>query len=223
MRVNEGFLRPFERWALPRVARALPRWVTPDGLTALALAAAVGGGVAYALAGENAGWLWIASGALAVHWFGDSLDGTLARVRDERRERYGFFVDHTCDALSVVVLCVGVGAGSLMRMELALGLALAVLGLMLHVMMVTVARGTFKLSFGRIGPTELRLLLVAFNTVAWALGTRSVHAFGTTWTVFEAGALAVTVGVVATWAGSAVREARALDRLDAERADAERR
>ena len=215
-RVNDIWLGRFERWALPRMARAMPRWVTPDVLTLAALAGAVLGGVGYALAGEARAWLWAVSAGLVLHWWGDSLDGTLARVRDERRERYGFFVDHTCDAVSVAVLSLGAGAGSLMRLDVALGLTLAVVLMMLHVMMVTVARDEFKISFGGVGPTELRLVVIAFNTVAWAVGPWSAEALGRTWTLFDLAALAVTAGVLAVWAVFAVREGVALARLDGE-------
>lgn len=213
-RINDIVLGRFERWALPKMAARLPRWVTPDGLTAIAIAGALLSAVAYALAGENLAWLHVASLGLVVHWWGDSLDGTLARVRQIRRERYGFFIDHQCDAIAAVALCVGLGAGSLMRLEIALAICIGVLLLMLLVNMVTIARDVFKISFGGVGPTELRLAAIALNTVAWALGPRPVVLWGQTWTLFDLLGLAAAVGLFGFYAVSTVRETRIVARLD---------
>ncbi|PAP78735.1 hypothetical protein BSZ37_09940 [Rubrivirga marina] len=204
----------FERWALPKMAARMPRWVTPDGLTGIALAGALLSAVAYALAGENLLWLHVASLGLVVHWWGDSLDGTLARVRQIRREKYGFFVDHQADAISVVLLTVGVGAGSLMRMEIALAICVGVLLLMLLVNMVTIARNVFKISFGGVGPTELRLGGVLLNTVAWAVGPREFVVLGHPWTLFDLLGLGLTGLLVVFYVVSATRETRLIGRLD---------
>ena len=213
-RINDIWLGRFERWALPRMARALPAWVTPDGLTALAIGAAAVSALAYALAGDDLDWLWLASLGLVVHWWADSLDGTLARVRQIRRERYGFFVDHQCDAVSAVLLSVGLGAGALMRMDVALAIAVGVLMLMLLVNMATIARDVFKISFSGVGPTELRLAAVGLNTVVWAVGLRTYTVAGQTWTLFDLlglGAVALLAGV---YLASTVRETRIIARLD---------
>jgi len=99
----------FERRLLERLARRVPRGLHANHFTALGMVGAVGAGVAYALARHNPAWLWAASLMLAVHWLGDSLDGTLARVRGAERPKYGFYLDHVMGALSVV--CVGLGLG----------------------------------------------------------------------------------------------------------------
>ena len=213
-RVNDILLGRFERWALPRMAAALPAWVTPDGLTALAIGGALVSAVAYALAGEDPAWLWVASFGLVVHWWGDSLDGTVARVRQIRRERYGFFVDHQCDAVSAVALTVGMGAGSLMRMDVALAVGVGVLMLMLLVNMVTIARGVFKISFSGIGPTELRLAAIAVNTAVWAVGLRSYTVAGQVWTLFDVIGIAAVVLLGGFYLVSTVRETRRIGRLD---------
>ena len=213
-RVNDIWLGRFERWALPRMAAALPAWVTPDGLTAVAIAGALVSAVAYALAGDDLDWLWVASFGLVVHWWGDSLDGTVARVRQIRRERYGFFVDHQCDAVSAVALAVGMGAGSLMRMEVALAICVGVLMLMLLVNMVTIARDVFKISFSGVGPTELRLAAVALNTAAWAVGPREFVVAGRPWTLFDLVGAAVAALLAALYVVATVRETRIIARLD---------
>ena len=213
-RINDIALGRFERWALPKMAARLPRWVTPDRLTALALVGALVAGVAYALAGRDLAWLHLASLGLVVHWWGDSLDGTLARVRQIRRERYGFFVDHLCDAVAVVFLAVGLGAGSLMRMDVALAVGGAVLLFMVLVHLVTIGRDVFKISFGGVGPTELRLLAIVLNTVLWAVGPQPELAQVPGWGLYDVVGLVVAVGLLTVFAVFAVRETRTMSRLD---------
>lgn len=214
LRINDILLARFERWALPRMAAKLPAWITPDGLTAIALAGAVLSGVAYALAGQSLLWLHVASLGFVIHWWGDSLDGTLARVRQIRRERYGFFVDHQCDAVSAVILAVGLGAGPLMKMEIALAILAGVLLLMLLVNMVTIARDVFKISFGGVGPTELRLAAIVMNTAVWAIGPWSVEALGTTWTLVDVAGAAMAAALLLFYVVFAIRETRIIARLD---------
>ena len=213
-RINDILLGRFERWALPRMAAALPAWVGPDTLTVVAIVGAVAAGVAYALAGEDLAWLHLASLGLVVHWWGDSLDGTLARVRQIRRERYGFFVDHQCDAISAVVLTVGMGAGSLMRMELALGIGVGVLMMMLLVNMVTIARDVFKISFGGAGPTELRLAAIVLNTAVWAIGPTTVSFWGQSWTPFDVVGLVAIAVLTVFYLVASIRETLLIARLD---------
>ena len=117
-----GFaLARFEGWALPKLARMLPARVMPDHMTLLGLVASTGVAVAYMLSNQNLNWLWVASGLLLVQWFGDSLDGTLARTRKIERPRYGFYLDHLTDAYST--LAIGLGLGFSPVMLLSVGLA----------------------------------------------------------------------------------------------------
>src|SRR5947207_7105120 len=115
-------LARFERWALPRLAGALPSWVLPDHLTLLGIAAATLIALAYDLSNRSPAWLWIASLGLVIHWFGDSLDGTLARTRHIERPRYGFYLDHLTDAYST--FAIGLGLGLSPYMLLGTGLAI---------------------------------------------------------------------------------------------------
>ncbi len=158
-----------EKRVLRWIAARLPRWVMPDHLTILGVVAAVGIAAAYALSNGSSAWLWAASALLVAHWLGDSLDGTLARVRGIERPRYGYYLDHLVDA--VATACIGIGLGLSPYMLLATGLAIVVAYLVLSIntYLETQALGTFGLGYGRIGPTEIRLLLVAINT-AIALG-----------------------------------------------------
>ena len=213
-RVNDIALARFERWALPAMARRLPPWVGPDGLTATALFGGVLMFAGYALAGWSLGWVHLASFGLVLHWWGDSLDGTVARVRQIRRERYGFYVDHICDVASVALLFGGLGAGPLMRLDLALGLGAAVLMLFNLVNLVTISRDVFKISFAGVGPTEGRLFIIAANTGLWAAGNPTVSVAGWSGTVFDAVAVPLLVGLLGLWVVVAAREGALIARLD---------
>ncbi|MDT0633097.1 CDP-alcohol phosphatidyltransferase family protein [Rubrivirga sp. S365] len=213
-RVNDIALARFERWALPAMARRLPPWVGPDTLTATALVGAVLAFAGYALAGRSLAFVHLASFGLVLNWWGDSLDGTVARVRQIRRERYGFYVDHVCDVATVALLFGGLGAGPLLRLDLALGLGAVVLMLFNLVNLVTIARGVFKISFAGVGPTEGRLVLIAANTGLWLAGNPTVSVAGWSGTVFDALAAVAVVVLLAAWLVAAVREGLLMARLD---------
>jgi hypothetical protein len=216
-RVNEILLGRFERWALPRMAAALPRWVAPDHLTWFAAAAAIAGGAAYAATWFSLDWLWAVNLALVAHWWGDSLDGTLARVRNARRERYGFYVDHQCDAVSAVALFMGLGASPLMQFEIAMGMLIALLLVMLLVGFVTIARDVFKISFAGLGPTEARIYLVACNTAVWSLSNPLVDVLRWRLTLFDLLGLAGIGGLALTYVAASLRERAKLARMDPRR------
>ena len=213
-RVNDIALARFERWALPAMARRLPPWVGPDTLTSVALFGGVLMFAGYALAGTSLAFVHLASLGLVLHWWGDSLDGTVARVRQIRRERYGFYVDHICDVASVALLFGGLGAGPLMRMDLALGLGAVVLMLFNLVNLVTISRDVFKISFAGVGPTEGRLVIIAANTGLWLSGNPPVSVAAWSGTVFDAFAAVAIVVLLGLWAVMAVREGVLIARLD---------
>jgi phosphatidylglycerophosphate synthase len=156
-----------EKRLLRAVAARLPRWITSDHLTLLGVLASVAVGAGYALTSHDVRWLWLASLGLVVNWFGDSLDGTLARVRQAERPRYGYYLDHLVDAFSTAVIGVGIGLSPFVRIEVALLLVVAYLALSINVYLETAVFGVFKLSYGRIGPTEARLILIGLNLLLW--------------------------------------------------------
>src|SRR5947199_385764 len=157
-----------ERRLLRAIAARLPRWVTSDGLTVLGIAGALGTGAAYALSTLSTVWLWAASALLVVNWLGDSLDGTLARVRRAERPRYGYYLDHIVDAFSTAAIGAGIGLSPYVDLGVALMGVLAYLILSINVYLESQAFGVFRLGYSRIGPTEARIVLVAAN-VALAL------------------------------------------------------
>jgi archaetidylinositol phosphate synthase len=154
-----------EKRLLQAIARRVPDRLRPNHFTVLGVLAATGAGAAYALASRGAGWLWLASAMLAMQWFGDSLDGTLARVRRTERPRYGYYLDHITDAYSTAAIGVGIGLSHYVHFGLALGLVVLYLLLSINVYLETQVFGTFQLGYGRLGSTEARLMLVTANTV----------------------------------------------------------
>jgi len=163
-----------ERRLLRAVARRLPPWLHSDHLTVLGVLGAIGAGAAYALTTAHAAWLWAASALLLVNWLGDSLDGTLARVRQVERPRYGYYLDHLVDALSTTALGLGIGLSPYVDLRIALGGVLAYLVLSINVYLESTVLGVFRLGYGRIGPTEARLLLIAGNALAALAGPAAV-------------------------------------------------
>ncbi len=170
VRVNDILLGPLERPALRWLASHMPAWVSPDMMTVLGLAGALVAGVGYALTHLNPGFLWLASLGFALNWLGDSLDGTLARFRHMERPRYGYFLDHTVDAFSLLVISLGLGVSPHVRFDLA---ALALIGYLLMASMTYIrvhVDRRFRISYGRIGPTEMRVVAVLVNTAIFFLG-----------------------------------------------------
>src|SRR5712672_3513456 len=155
-----------ERRVLLALATRVPRTIRSNHLTAIGILGAAGAGGAYALTRYDPAWLWVASLMLGVNWVGDSLDGTLARVRGTQRPKYGYYVDHVVDAFSTAVIGLGIGLSPYVDLGLALGLVVVYLALSINVYLESTVFGVFKIAYGRIGPTEVRLLLVLLNTIA---------------------------------------------------------
>ena len=205
--------RPEAR-VLDWIARRLPRWVMPDHLTALGVLAAIGIAAAYVLSNQDPVWLWAASGLLVVHWLGDSLDGTLARVRRTERPRYGYYLDHLVDAVATALIGIGLGLSPYMLLATGLVIVVAYLVLSINTYLETNVLGVFSLGYGRLGPTEARLALIAVNTLL-ALGIApTVSVAGVGVTVLDVVGLAVAALMVAGLATRAARNLRELARLE---------
>ena len=184
-------LARFERRALPWLAHRLPSWVMPDHLTLLGILAATGIAAAYLLSNENPAWLWAVNALLVVHWFGDSLDGTLARLRRIERPKYGYYLDHLTDAFSTVAIGLGLGLSPYMLLSVGLAIVIAYLVLSINVYLETQVFGVFRLGYSWVGPTEARAVLFVVNGLL-AAGT------GLDFTIREIGlTLLDVVGVLA--------------------------
>ncbi len=162
-RVNRSLTAGAEKRLLLWMAERAPRWVSSDGLTALGLSAQIGAGICYALARFDKNWLLAVIFCVALNWLGDSLDGTLARVRRQQRPRYGFYVDHVVDIFGTVALMAGLGASGFVHWQTAIAMLVAFLLLSAESYLATYTLGCFELSQGFFGPTEIRILLIAGN------------------------------------------------------------
>jgi archaetidylinositol phosphate synthase len=162
-RVQQSFVTSIEKRALQWMAERTPQWINSDHLTVLGFAAQIMAGVGYALARGDRYWLFAVIGFLAFNWLGDSLDGTLARVRQRQRPRYGFYVDHMVDSIGSLALMGGLALSGYMHPYVAIGLLVTFLLLSIQTYLETYTLGKFQLSFWNFGPTELRILLAAGN------------------------------------------------------------
>ncbi len=184
-RAQVSLLAPMEKKCLIWMAERAPRWVNSDHLTALGLVALLGAGLSYWYARWNSAGLVMVIAFLALNWLGDSLDGTLARVRRRQRPRYGFYVDHVVDAFGTFFLLGGLGLSGYMSPWISIGLLLAYFMLSIEVYLATYTIGTFHLSFWKFSPTELRILLMIGNV---ALFYRPwVHLAGRVFRLFDVG------------------------------------
>jgi archaetidylinositol phosphate synthase len=209
-RSKQFLLATHEQRVLEWIARRLPARVLPDHLTALGVAAAAGIAAAYVLSNGDRAWLWAATALLVVHWLGDSLDGTLARVRRIERPTYGYYLDHLVDALATALIGIGLGLSPYMLLSTGLLIVVAYLVLSINTYLETYAFGVFTLGYGRIGPTEVRVLLAVLN-VMLALGVGlGFQVAGLGLTVLDLVGLAVAVVMVAALCVRAARNLRVL-------------
>ena len=191
VRQQTSLLAPLERVCLGWLARNMPPWIKPDHLTLLGFGAMLAAGVCYALAKWWPPALLIVNLCLAINWFGDSLDGTLARARNKQRPRYGFYVDHIIDAFGILFIICGLAISGYMTWTIALAVLVVYFMISIDVYLATYTIGTFKLSFYKISPTELRILLALGNIRAMSHPT--AHAFGDSYLFFDIGAVVAMV------------------------------
>ncbi|HET9407368.1 MAG TPA: CDP-alcohol phosphatidyltransferase family protein [Candidatus Sulfotelmatobacter sp.] len=184
-RVQESWVAAIEKKALLWMAERTPEWIGPDHLTVLGLAAQIASGACYAWAAWNRYALLGVIACLGLNWLGDSLDGTLARVRQRQRPRYGFYVDHMVDSFGALALMGGLALSGYMHPRIAAGLLVAFLLLSIQSYLAAHALGEFRLSFWKFGPTELRILLAIGNIAL--LWKPVVYVFGMGYRLFDVG------------------------------------
>ena len=185
LRVQESWLAAAEKRTLLWLAAHTPECIGSDHLTALGFVAQIGAGICYALAASNRWALLGVIVCLALNWLGDSLDGTLARVRQRQRPRYGFYVDHMVDSFGALALMGGLALSGYMHPVIAIGLLIAFLTLSIQSYLATHTLGEFRISFWRFGPTELRLLLAVGNVALFWKPV--VKVFGEPYRLFDVG------------------------------------
>jgi Phosphatidylglycerophosphate synthase len=208
VREHRSILAAAEKRLLVFIAERLPQSINSDHLTALALAAIGMAGAAFAAARWDRRALWLVVIALTLNWFGDSLDGTLARVRRAERPRYGFYVDHVLDIAGTTLLLAGLACSPFMTPIVALSVLIAYLLVSGEVFLATAVRGVFKMSVGGIGPTELRIILAA-GAIA-LLRDPSVSIGGVTVRLFDIGGAVAAAGLVVVFVVSVCRNTWAL-------------
>jgi phosphatidylglycerophosphate synthase len=207
IREHNSVLAAPEKRLLIRIAGRLPAWINSDHLTFTGAAAMLGIGLCYWAGG---GALLMVIPLLVVNWFGDSLDGTLARVRKQERPRYGYYVDHVLDAVGFACLFGGLMLGGQLGVVPGLGFLAAYYLVVAEISMATHARGIFQMSFLKVGPTELRILLAAGTLQL--MRSSGVTLFGHHWRLFDVGAVTAAAGLLIAFAAAAVRNGAALYR-----------
>ena len=162
-RIQTSILNPLEKKVLVWLAERMPSWVTSDMLTLVGFLGAIVMATGYALANLNLNWLWLSCLGLMINWFGDSLDGSLARVRNTQRKTYGFYIDHNVDVINETIMFVGVGLSPLVNMSFAMFALVAYFMLSIYVYIDCHLKGEMRLTYAGMGPTEFRLILIIVN------------------------------------------------------------
>lgn len=180
-RIQTSLLNGVERKALVWMAERMPRWVTSDMLSGIGFVGALIIAAGYMLSDININFLWLSSFGFVIHWFGDSMDGSLARVRQTQRPLYGFYLDHTLDVITEFIMFMGAGLSALLRLDIALLVFIAYLMLTLNVTINTHLKGEFRLTYAKLGPTEFRLIMIIVNTLL--IYIRPLREFSTIWNI----------------------------------------
>jgi len=213
-RINDILLGPLERPAIKWLVEHMPRWVNSDHLTFFGLFAALMIGVSYWATRFSPNYLWLASLGFVLNWFGDSLDGNLARYRKEERPRYGYYIDHIVDTVSEISIFLGLGLSPYVSFNIAVMGLIGYLCMTVQVYITTNVRGVFKISYGKFGPTEIRALAIIANTLIFIIGNPTISLpFG------EFGLYNIIVGIVVIllfliFFITVFQEARLLDKED---------
>jgi len=207
-RIQESFTAATERKILLWLAARMPAQVNSDHLTLLGFTAMFFAGASYALARWNAAGLLLAIFFLALNWFGDSLDGTLARVRNCQRPRYGFYVDHIIDSVGAIFLMGGLAVSGYIAWQIAAGMLTAFLLLSIESYLAAYTMGNFRMSFGKFGPTEIRILLALGSFALWLRPDARVP--GLSWRVLDFGGAVAIGGMLIMFAVAAIFHTRRL-------------
>ena len=220
-RIQTSILNAGEKKLLVWMAERMPRWITSDMLTILGIVGAVVIAVGYWLSGRNINWLWLASGGFVLNWLGDSLDGTLARVRNTQRPVYGFFIDHNIDCINETIMFLGAGLSPLLNFSVAMTVLVAYLLITIYVYINAHLKNEFKLTYAGLGPTEFRVLAVIVNTLFIYISplreyARDVVLFGNTMTfhILDYIALRITLIILVFYVASIIKSAREFSKID---------
>lgn len=171
-RVNQSLLTPLEKPTLQWLAERMPSWMNPDILTGIGFLGSLIIFAGYVLTSIDVRFMWLASFGLVLNWFGDSLDGTLARYRKIERPRYGYFIDHVVDTAAEALVFIGLGLSPYVELNLALLALVGYFMVSIFVFLSTYVSGEFRISYVNLGPTEIRVIGIITNTVMLVLGAK---------------------------------------------------
>ena len=215
VRIQTSILNAGEKKVLVWLAQRQPKWMTSDILTYIGTFGALVIAAGYILASVNIAFLWLSSLGFVINWYGDSLDGTLARVRNRQRPVYGYYIDHTVDCINEFAIFIGIGLSGLMHFELALLILALYFMLTINVSINAHLKKEFLLTYFGLGPTEFRLIMILVNTVFIIFPSlaafRGFLAIGGTWVAYKAmDAVAVVILAIllVIYAVTVVKDAR---------------
>jgi archaetidylinositol phosphate synthase len=211
-RQQTSVLAPLERAALRGLARRMPGWVNSDHLSILGFLGMIVAGVFYALSKWNPLLLHLVNLCIFINWFGDSLDGTLARYRDRQRPRYGFYVDHIIDIFGTLFLIYGLALSGYMSERVAAALLIVFLMMSINSYLAAYSLGVFKLSHGKMGPTEIRLLLMIGNV--FLIYHPHTHIMHRVYLLFDVGGVVSIIGMFSILVFSSIKNTHTLYNLE---------
>ena len=222
VRIQTSLLNGVEKKVLVWLAERQPAWMTSDILTVIGTLGAVVVAAGFILAGtQNINWLWFSSLGFVINWYGDSLDGTLARVRNKQRPVYGYYLDHTVDAINEVIMFLGAGLSGLVHIEIALLILVVYLMLTINVSVNAHLKKEFCLTYAKMGPTEFRIIMILINTVliyagpvrefsmTVALGGKSV-----VMSALDLAASVILLVLILIYVVTVIKDARDYDKID---------
>ncbi len=216
-RVNDILLGPLERPALQWLAGHSPGWVTPDIMTITGVAGALVIALGYALSQMHPAFLWLATLGFIINWFGDSLDGTLARYRHIERPKYGFYIDHVIDCLTEIVIILSLGLSPYIKFSVASVCCIAYIAMSVLVYVRMNVMGEFKISYGKLGPTEVRLIAIGLNAAMFFVGLRTFNfnlgTFSAVVSPYDLVVTAITFLLLYFFAETSIKQAIALRNL----------
>lgn len=220
-RIQTSVLNGVEKKVLVWLAERQPRWMTSDILTGIGVVGAVVVALGYFLSNYRIEWLWLASLGFVVNWYGDSLDGTLARVRKTQRPIYGFYLDHNIDGVTMAIMCVGAGLSDMLNLYIAMAVLAVYLLLSISVYINAHLKGEFKLTYAGMGPTEFRLIMIVVNTLfifanslrEWSVNF-TVAGVSVTFGVFDFIGLAILLVLVLIYLNNFKHDAKEYAELD---------
>jgi phosphatidylglycerophosphate synthase len=207
-------LGSLERPALKWLAAHQPDWVNPDMMTGVGVLGAVVVFSGYCLSNIDKNFLWLASLGFVINWYGDSLDGTLARYRNIQKPKYGYFIDHTVDSFNEVLIFVGLGLSPYLHLDIACLTLIGYLLMSILVFVRTGVTGVFQISYARVGPTELRLIAILANTGVYFFGNPSLKLPFGVLSVYDLIALTLAILLIIVFIVSTIIQARELADID---------